>query len=170
LEIGSNISELQDFIQVFGQRYLGLIDNINLYQSWRVPQPQAPYPQDYIIDQNGYVRYWSDEYDPKEIRKVIDRLLATGIQEPSRPININRLSFTITPNPVTSLIRINVEQGVSFASCLLRMYNSTGRLVDILKLNQNNSVLLNKQIPGGVYFVQLEFNGQVINKSFVINK
>ena len=72
------MSQLAEFQEVFGMRFVGLSDDAGVYTSWRVPNPTAPYPQDYVIDQEGYVRYWSDRYDPQEVMRVIDRLLASG--------------------------------------------------------------------------------------------
>lgn len=88
-EIGSSLSELQTFINVFGCRFPGLYDQGNIvYQNYRVPHPEAPYPQDYIIDQEGNVAYWSDEYDPCEIIRVIDRLIGgTGVEVHLTPHN-----------------------------------------------------------------------------------
>ena len=68
--------DLLEFVNVFGNRFPGLHDpGSQLYNIYRVPNPEAPYPQDYIIDQEGRIAYWSDEYDPKEIIRVIDGLL-----------------------------------------------------------------------------------------------
>ena len=65
--IGENISQLSEFRDVFGMRYVGLVDGSGVYQEYRVPNPQAPYPQDHVIDQQGVVRYWSDQFDPQEV-------------------------------------------------------------------------------------------------------
>ncbi|MBN2537465.1 hypothetical protein JXB37_04210 [candidate division WOR-3 bacterium] len=84
--VGANINQLSEFIDVFKMRYVGLIDpTSSLYGSWRVPQPEAPYPQDYVIDQQGVVRYWSDQFDPQAVMATIDRLLATGVREEGPP-------------------------------------------------------------------------------------
>jgi hypothetical protein len=57
-------------------RFVGLQDVSDLvYQNYRVPDPEAPYPQDYVIDQDGIVRHWSWEYDPGEVTATIDDLL-----------------------------------------------------------------------------------------------
>ncbi len=78
-EIGGNMSELQTFVNVFGCRFPGLYDQgSSVYRNYRVPHPEAPYPQDYIIDRDGNVAYWSDEYDPQEIIRIIDRLLGSS--------------------------------------------------------------------------------------------
>jgi hypothetical protein len=78
------MGELQEFVNIFGCRFPGLYDpGSSQYNVYRVPHPEAPYPQDYVIDQEGRVAYWSIEYEPQEIMQVIDRLL-----EQSSPIVI----------------------------------------------------------------------------------
>jgi hypothetical protein len=82
LAIGADANELSEFREVFGMRFLGLIDpSSGVYNSWRVPDPTAPYPQDYIIDQQGRVAYWNDQYDPQAVIATIDRLLGSGAEE-----------------------------------------------------------------------------------------
>ena len=56
-------------------RYTGLIDNGGTYAAYRVPDPEAPYPQDYIIDKQGKIRFFETEYDPQECIKVIKQSL-----------------------------------------------------------------------------------------------
>ena len=79
------MSALDQFRDVYGMRPVGLEDNMSsVYGAYRVPDPEAPYPQDYVIDQNGIVRYWSWESDPQEVMRVIDRLLGqAGVPEHS---------------------------------------------------------------------------------------
>jgi hypothetical protein len=88
-EIGSNLYELLEFVNVFGCRFPGLVDNGYVYGTYRVPHPEAPYPQDYVIDQEGRIAYWSVEYDPQEVIRVIDRLLEQGsnLSVALQPIN-----------------------------------------------------------------------------------
>ena len=59
-------------------RSIGLVDSgyPSQYQTYRVPDPEAPYPQDYIIDKQGRVHYWEGEYDPQKCTDVIEDLLA----------------------------------------------------------------------------------------------
>ena len=88
------MNDLMSFIEVFGCRFPGLHDpGSQQYQIYRVPNPEAPYPQDYIIDQEGKVAFWSEEYDPQEIISVIDRLLG--------PLNsIDDLTIMLSDNEI----------------------------------------------------------------------
>ncbi|MBM3313890.1 redoxin domain-containing protein, partial [candidate division WOR-3 bacterium] len=71
LAIGADSAQLSEFRDVFGMRCLGLTDpSSSVYNAWRVPNPTAPYPQDYIIDQQGRVAHWDDQFDPQEVMNV----------------------------------------------------------------------------------------------------
>jgi len=154
-EIGSLTNELIEFIQVFGQRYIGLTDNIGVYSTYRVPRPEAPYPQDYIIDQQGIVRYWSDEYDPQKIIKIIDRLLVTTVEE-SPPKAVRKTpELKICPNPARNAVTIQAT-GLSKSEFSIRIYNSSGRVVQDNRFVNDGRTLLHLKLPAGVYFVQME--------------
>ncbi len=60
---------------VFRVRYTGLIDSAGLYGIYRVPDPEAPYQQDYIIDKQGKIGYWEVEYDYRECLETIEKFL-----------------------------------------------------------------------------------------------
>jgi hypothetical protein len=76
LQIARDFDVVEKFRDVFGMRFLALEDVGNsVYYAYRVPDAAAPYPQDYVIDQDGIVRYWSWEYDPQVIIALIDSLL-----------------------------------------------------------------------------------------------
>jgi hypothetical protein len=106
-EVGATPDQLYEFIDVFGQRFLGLIDpGSSVYFSYRVPNPGAPYPQDYIIDQDGNIAYWSDEYDPQRIISIIDGLLETGIEEGEAPEPGVSLELSLAPNPASEMVTI----------------------------------------------------------------
>lgn len=172
---------MTEFIQVFGQRFIGLIDNQGVYNTYRVPNPEAPYPQDYIIDQQGYVCYWSDEYDPQEIIRVIDELLAQEVEEQEpETITPDKLKLNITPNPAKELINIKF-QTYPKNKTTLRIYNGSGQLIKDFSLSATNGQLpaiikwsgtdrFGRSVPAGVYFVTLTVNGQVITKTVVLTK
>lgn len=56
-------------------RFTGLIDTQGVYSQYRIPNPEAPYPQDYIIDKQGKVRFWEGEFDVLKSIEVIEELL-----------------------------------------------------------------------------------------------
>ena len=92
-------------------RFPGLLDPSSAtYNRWRVPNPTAPYPQDYIVDQQGIVRYWNDAYDPQGVIQTIDRLLATSAVEEASPESRHREPglLRIESNPAASPVVFHV--------------------------------------------------------------
>ncbi len=168
---------------MFGQRFLGLIDNSNtVYMTYRVPVPEAPYPQDYIIDQQGYVRYWSDEYDPQEIIRIIDRLLNIGTEEHGSITKPAKL--TVYPNPSTEKtgIRLQITDDSNETNkWTIRIFDASGRLVrefGQLPITQlrNYQVVWHgdddhgHELPSGTYFIKLEADGKVQSEQIIFLK
>ena len=147
-------------------RYVGLVDGSGVYQEYRVPNPEAPYPQDYVIDQQGVVRYWSDQFDPQEVIRVIDRLLGTGV-ETSGERRMASSELAVSPNPFRGSVRISL--GHSFdrsVSCSpVRVFDAQGRLVRSLPVSSSldpSPLFLSwdgaddagSRLPSGVYYVR----------------
>jgi hypothetical protein len=162
------MNQLQEFIQVFGQRFIGLVDNINLYQTYRVPVPEAPYPQDYIIDQQGIIRYWSDEYDPQEIIKIIDGLLNTNLNEPKTQIKTNELLINISSNPVRSQFTVSSPL-LKYPDARLKIYNVLGKLIKEIKPATKEEVTISIA-ERGVIFIVLEVNNKEIKQKIIISE
>jgi hypothetical protein len=143
LAIGADVTQLSEFRDVFGMRFLGLIDpSSSVYNAWRVPNPTAPYPQDYIIDQQGRVAYWNDQYDPQEVIATIDRLLNSGVGE-----RVNR-----------EVGRVKQGQAVVRGTLLLpsspftlhySLFGPSGQKVADLKPGANDV----RHLAPGVYFI-----------------
>ncbi len=161
------MSALNQFRDVYGMRFVGLEDHLNaVYGAYRVPDPEAPYPQDYVIDQNGIVRYWSWEYDPQEAMRVIDLLLGqTGVDEPDDPGEATGLHLAPpSPNPFgpgTQLAyRISERADVK-----LSVYSVSGRLVRTLAVGEKPAGEhvaswdgrdgSGRRLASGVYFIEL---------------
>lgn|GEM_PF-3297418 len=75
--LASNPSDVDGLRSIYGVRAIGLIDSgSQIYGTYRVPNPEAPYPQDHIIDKQGRVMFWEAEYDTQASIKAIEELLA----------------------------------------------------------------------------------------------
>jgi hypothetical protein len=160
-----------DFIQVFGERYLALVDTANLYARWRVPNPQAPYPQDDIIDQQGIVRYWNDEYDPQAIIATIDALLASGVKTPGHDDELKprELSLRVAPNPTQGEVLFSAA-GFSEGRALVRVLDIAGRMVQCFTLHNSEAFHWKASLPVGVYFVTLESAGRRCTQPLVVTR
>lgn len=168
-EISSSAAELNEFIQVFGQRFIGLVDNQGVYGTYRVPHPEAPYPQDYIIDQQGIVRYWSDEYDPQEIINVIDGLLTTSVDEGKTEVPKRSESHLIIgPNPNKGAFTIRTEGLMGNAK--IRVYDTMGRCVHKKSVSDVRNATLNLELPSGEYFVTVEAAGKMLTESVTVTR
>ncbi len=158
-----------EFIEVFGQRFVGLIDDQNVYTTYRVPYPEAPYPQDYIIDQQGIVRYWSDEYDPQEIMRVIDGLLATNIDERlEETLERSELKVVIIPNPSRGAFTLSVKGVMGFTG--IRIYDTLGRCVFTGKGYYTGMADMCVDLPAGCYIVDIDCEGRRYTDRFTITK
>jgi hypothetical protein len=143
--VGSNRAELNEFRTVFGARYVGLVDSTGVYSRWRVPNPTAPYPQDYIVDQQGVVQYWSDQFDPQGVIKTIDRLLTTGVKERAPP---EAIRMTPIATIVNGALRLPVASGIS-RSASSALLDIIGRKVLDLHPGPNDV----SRLAPGVYFI-----------------
>lgn len=168
-EISSSAAELNEFIQVFGQRFIGLVDNQGVYGTYRVPNPEAPYPQDYIIDRQGIVRYWSDEYDPQEIMRVIDGLLATSVETQKTKIpEQSDVRLIIGPNPSRGLLHIDTKEIMRNAR--IRIYSMTGSCVYEKNMADVRNSTLVLDLPSGEYCVAIESADKILSGSMTVAK
>ena len=148
-------------------RFLGLEDpGWTIYQEYRVPDPEAPYPQDILIDQNGIVRHWSWEYDPQELIGLIDGMLqVTSVPEVVESPGLDaRLRLSAMPNPFRAGTEVRFHlPGES--TIRLAVYDVTGRSVRELvngpfdagphTVSWDGMDESGRPVAGGVYFVEL---------------
>lgn len=151
LAIGADSVQLREFQLVFGARFLGLIDPASsVYQSWRVPNPTAPYPQDYIVDQQGIVRYWSDSYDPHEVMATVDRLLGSGVAE-TVPAGAEA-ALSVRPSVAAAGRAIRLSGG---PDAEVEVFSAAGRSVARLRLDRCGEMSWSARVAPGVYFVRV---------------
>jgi len=164
--IGENISQMSEFRDVFGMRYVGLVDSSGVYTTYRVPNPRAPYPQDYVIDQQGIVQYWADQFDPQEVIRVIDRLLSSGV-EAGDERRVARGELAVSPNPFRGSVHISLGRSLrrSLSSSPVCIIDAQGRFVRSLpfptslvprpsSLSWDGTDDAGRRLPAGVYYVR----------------
>lgn len=91
--------------------------------------------------------------------------LTTGLNEP------NAGSFSVYPNPSAGFITVSIpEMGASSNGTLLHIYNSQGRLIRTATVTSDHGKqeLDLKNVPAGLYYVQLDRNGTTYSKTLMI--
>ncbi|MFO7651805.1 MAG: T9SS type A sorting domain-containing protein [bacterium] len=165
LAIGTQIGYLSEFRDVFGMRFVGLVDSGDaVYQSWRVPNPTAPYPQDYIIDQAGVVRYWSDQFDPWQVIATIDRLLAAGIEDEGR-MQKAEWRMQMTGNPTSGAVGLRFAAGARRVAVV----DAAGRIVleRAVGSDDTRAELDLAPMSRGVYIIRLDRAGESETRAVV---
>ncbi len=170
---------LNGFKQTYGMRFVGLEDpGSSVYQEYRVPAPEAPYPQDIIIDQAGIVRYWSWEYDPQEIKSVIDALLSGSSVPDWVSSPTTRLILTAPePNPFQGQMATWFQLPQA-GDVRLIVADATGRLVRTLLHDRRSAgghrVVWNGRddrgaaVAAGVYYLNLEAGDERLSQRVVL--
>ncbi|MBD3334588.1 MAG: T9SS type A sorting domain-containing protein [Candidatus Eisenbacteria bacterium] len=177
-EIASTMEMLESFQETYGMRFVGLEDPMGTtYSDYRVPDPEAPYPQDIIIDQNGIVRYWSWEYDPQTLIAVIDGLLETSSADDSGgSLGETRVEFPV-PNPFagSTALRYRLQRP---SQVQVRVIDSAGRIVrTLLRAHQSrgrHSVVWDgrdeqhRSAANGVYFFIVSTDTRNLSRRMVL--
>jgi hypothetical protein len=184
LQIARELDVVEQFRDVFGMRFLALHDEGNVvYNGYRVPDPVAPYPQDYVIDQDGIIRYWSWEYDPQVIIATIDSLLAhsgiaidvpaDGFAQQGGDLRLARPA----PNPFGPATDIRFWLRTS-TQARLAVYSPEGRLVRVLAAGDLGPGVCTARWDGldrdgdrvasGVYFIDLSTRGARVTRRAVL--
>ncbi|MFH1313832.1 MAG: FlgD immunoglobulin-like domain containing protein [Candidatus Eisenbacteria bacterium] len=140
-QVARDFPIIEKFRDVFGMGFLALEDVGNtVYNAYRVPypeSPQMPYPQDYVIDQGGIIRYWSWEYDPQVIIATIDSLLElAGVpgDGPSHDTPTSQADIRLSPpapNPFQPATDVRFWLAAR-TRVRLAVYGPAGRLVRVL--------------------------------------
>jgi hypothetical protein len=147
--------------------FVGLEDLNVQYETYRVPDPDAPYPQDYVIDPAGVVADWSGEYDPQRLVEVIDALLAaTGADPPASPDGAPELRLgAATPCPFRTATALDFDLPGP-RSCEVSVFDASGRLVRTLErgalsggrhtVRWDGRDASGAAVATGVYFIRLD--------------
>jgi len=165
--IGSARRQLLEFIDVFGMRFTGLIDGSGVYSTYRVPHAEAPYPQDYIVDRDGIVRYWSDQFDAQEVIATIDRLLGTGIEHrPASPRFRSRLNLELAPNPARGSMLVQAR-GVE-GTALVEVCDPAGRVIETVGDVGSAPFVWNADVPVGIYLLRLRDGNRTVARPVAV--
>jgi len=161
-------STIQQFVSSQGITFPILQDNTGVYNKYRLPGGISPYPRDFIIDQEGIVRYANTEYDAQTMREIVtDLSLTSDVKtENSRFGDIpktHRLESNY-PNPFNGGTTIFFEL-VSKTDVSLSVYNALGQKVtdlisEVKEAGRYSAIWSGTDangvfVPSGIYFYQL---------------
>ena len=92
-----NVSENQNlvaqYVEQIGLEIPVIMVGNDVYNQYRIRGGVSPYPVDYIIDQEGIVRYAQHEYEPEFMQMILDRLLVQDEQNPVLELSADTLNF-----------------------------------------------------------------------------
>jgi hypothetical protein len=164
-EIVHDMEMAEEFRDIYGMRFLGLEDPMSsTYYDYTFPNAEAPYPRDVVIDQNGIVRYWSNEFDPQKIIEVIALLLGgtSGTESPSPFSSVPVRLELAGANPFRDGVELQWSSSKSGAT--LSIVDASGRRIQNLGpfekpgthwLTWDGRDHEGRLVPAGVYFLQL---------------
>ncbi len=142
----------------------------------------TPFPVDFIVDQEGVIRYRATEYDPALMTSVIENLLGINDVGDARPSSTPPPTFRIDgvyPNPFNA--QVSVELSLSGATDVrLAVFNVLGQhiLSETLEAAQageyrwawNGHSQNGAAVAAGTYVLRVEASGQTQNRRLLLLK
>jgi thiol-disulfide isomerase/thioredoxin len=123
-----------------------------------------PFGRGFIIDQDGLVAKAFFGHQPQMVIETIYDLLKdveTGIS-----ISENTNEPTIYPNPVVDKLTIGFDE--YYGQTNITVFNTFGQVVKSVELKKSNSASIQmSNLPSGIYFVHISFDGNTITKQIV---
>lgn len=169
---------LEVFIDAFQITFPILPDDETVYQQYRQPGAQSPFPLDYIIDQDGLVAYHATEYQPETMVAVIEDLLEIGTAVGELPPSPADLRLAAAPNPFNPRTVVSFELRESGAVSLA-VLDARGRRVRQLiagapyppgrhELLYDGRDQSGRDLATGVYLLRLETSAGVATRKLTL--
>ena len=121
----------------------------------------------YPVDHN--YEFYIDKIELKKLNNLVSSESRSAIEETEASVTAQLLiepSFTVTPNPFTSTIAINLESPIQNGQ--LSVIDQFGRVIqqrDQVTSETNNTITLDlNAFPSGIYYVRLTDGEQVLTK------
>lgn len=177
------IEVIENFIEDQGITFPVLKDNAGVYGSYNIPGGQSPYPRDYIIDDEGVLRFAKTEYDPGTMINIIESLLEIDASTENdlnllvpetiqlhpnypNPFNpVTTLQFTLTKSDMISLDIVNLA-----GSVVATIYENTYFESGSYSLEWNGKTNHGHQLPTGHYIVRLQNNHGMTTRKLLMLK
>jgi hypothetical protein len=146
INFNENEQTVREFVDNLGLTFPILLDSGQVYTRYRIEFCHSPFPQDYIIDQDGIIAYKACEYFPDSMVAVVEELLGASSYVPELPaadFEGPRIEF-VWPNPTATRGRIAYSLPNTVVT-RVDIVDGAGRLAD----TEGN------RLAPGVYFLKL---------------
>lgn len=171
---GEGLAAAKQFAEQFGLKYPILVDDRNSVYNKYGQAGMTPFPLDYIIDQNGIVRYVNTEYRPQEMIAIIESLVEITDVFDSPVTETIPVTFSLEqnfPNPIKRKLLLANGTNIVFNLAVqenvkLEIYNLKGQKIRTLFSGElpggTHNILWNgldgsnNKVAGGVYLVILK--------------
>jgi hypothetical protein len=162
------LPDILSFIEDQGITYPVLQDNRGVYSAYNLPGGQSPYPRDFIVDQQGILRYADTEYDPGTMITIIESLLSEVGRTDDLEVDFPHLgseTLRVFPNPANSVLTVAVSN-IRNQQTEVDVYDLNGRRIANLfsgvlpsgvhEFSWPAGKTSQGDVATGVYFVVLE--------------
>ena len=180
---------IRQFVQDQRLTFPILRDTEGVYSDYYIPGGISPYPRDFIIDEEGIVRYANTEYDIRKMVAVLQSLRPDlDISQPDPPDDLpdpapeepdefeSTELFQNYPNPFAETTTISFQLSVS-APVKINIYNLLGEKIrtvlhaekpagpsEVTWNGKDDHGLLQ---ANGVYFVEMRVQNQIYRKKLI---
>lgn len=165
-------STIEQFVSDQGVSFPVLRDNKGIYGRYAIGGGISPYPRDYIIDQDGVLRYASTEYEPQRMISVIQSLKETTQIDTAQSTSLPRepTLYQNYPNPFNAQTQIRYFIP-SESPVTLRLFDLTGSTVATIdagrrepglhRISFNGNHQSGEPLSSGVYIYRLVVDGRI---------
>jgi hypothetical protein len=109
--------------------------------------------------------FYTGNYMNNMIAKVyINTSVVTLIEKPE----VNRLNFSIFPNPTQNILNVNIKE--TFTEANIQIFNLVGEMVYYQDVNTVSSSIDVGRLADGMYLMRLNLDGKIASKTFVVTK
>ncbi len=174
-----SLPTIEQFVKDQGVSFPVLQDNAGVYGRYSIGGGISPYPRDFIIDQEGVLRYTSTEYEPQTMIGVIRSLIGytrvdTTVPSPL-PETVDLAQNYPNPFNATTTIRFGLH-GEQYIT--LDVLNLRGKRIARLAggkfpagwhaVQWNGRDIHDTPVASGMYIYRLQTTRHVLHKRMIV--
>ena len=140
----------------------------------------ATFSTDVTFEENGtYVLKFSADdnvtYAADDIYYTMEDYITvevSGIVSSNETVENQQLTINISPNPASDELNIELSNNIAFENTVLKIYNQLGQLIGTKQVDNNSDYkkmsFNTSSFANGLYFINVENQGILLTKSFLI--